>query len=328
MSAKKVIKVIFWIIGLILILLLACVIALQSSKVQTWLAGKVTEKLENSIDGKIEFSRIHISPLDGVVIQDLVILDENPYSSENFAPVDTFVRAGSLTAGYSLRRLFSKKDGIGIRNVRLSNAEFNMVTEPDPEDSTKSKLNLTRIFKLGNDDDDDDDEINLPKLKIGKLDVENFRYTLRDAKHPKKGEEGEICWKDLDIRNINLHANRFNMGGTEIGAKVDELSFKEKSGYEVTKASGDVVAGNNVTKIENLKLTTNGLTSAWIVSPWTIPMVSTTSCIRCESTPTLKTVPSISKLWATMPRRFRKWTRSSRWTALIAAMSMTSKSAT
>ncbi len=89
-------------------LIVAALIAVQSPKVQTFLAEKALHSLENSIDGRISIGKIHIDPFKAVVIKDLAVIDNHPYrDSAGMMATDTLFRARYVSATFGIKTLIN-----------------------------------------------------------------------------------------------------------------------------------------------------------------------------------------------------------------------------
>ena len=89
---KKGLRITFWILAALLILLLALVVAVQSPAVQTALARKAVSRLSESLDGDISVGRISFRPFDAVTLEDVVLTDRHPYDGGEFPRQDTLAR--------------------------------------------------------------------------------------------------------------------------------------------------------------------------------------------------------------------------------------------
>ena len=136
---KKALKIFWTVIVVVAALLFAIWLLIQMPAVQTFVAKKVTATLEENMDGRIEFSKIHLKPFNALVIKDFRLIDENPPTTPSGEVLDTLASAGTLTATFSLKGLF-KKEGLHLRRVALGNGSFTFVTEPDGS-------NIKRFFK-------------------------------------------------------------------------------------------------------------------------------------------------------------------------------------
>ena len=82
----------------LLVTLLAAGVAVQSPKVQTWIGKKAVAKIEKQLGGHFTFDEVRLNPFDALVLKNVVILDDSPYTGRpQQAVVDTFARADRET---------------------------------------------------------------------------------------------------------------------------------------------------------------------------------------------------------------------------------------
>ena len=99
---KKALKITAWVLALILLLLAAALVALQSPKVQTALGKRVVQRLEKKLDATIDFKLVSVRPFDAIVLEDVLLKDNDPY----IPAMDTILYVKSLSAKFSLRGLY------------------------------------------------------------------------------------------------------------------------------------------------------------------------------------------------------------------------------
>ena len=81
----------------LLVTLLAAGVAVQSPKVQTWIGKKAVAKIEKQLGGHFTFDEVRLNPFDALVLKNVVILDDSPYTGRpQQAVVDTFARADRI----------------------------------------------------------------------------------------------------------------------------------------------------------------------------------------------------------------------------------------
>ena len=252
-SIKKTIKIFYRLVILLVTFIVAGIIALQSSVVQTRLADKVLTTLNESIDGDIKVGKITANPFKAVVIKDLAVIDKHPYESR----VDTFFRAGYVTAKFNLRTLLSGNISIGA--AKVTDGEFNLVIEPVMiGDSATTQVNLKRIFRLGTNPDKEKSVSDKEIFSIGDVRLENMKFTMRNFKRDASefGYDG-MNWYDLEVDSIYVKGRDLRMKGGVMSGTCDQMSFREKSGYVCRHLSGSTKVGNGKTIIENLRLIDN-----------------------------------------------------------------------
>ena len=242
---KKALKIFWTVIVVVAALLFAIWLLIQMPAVQTFVAKKVTATLEENMDGRIEFSKIHLKPFNALVIKDFRLIDENPPTTPSGEVLDTLASAGTLTATFSLKGLF-KKEGLHLRRVALGNGSFTFVTEPDGS-------NIKRFFKTQPKDKPENKEMgNIFDAK--KVQIEGFRFRLVNLRHPRPSVEGGINWTDMDLTVQALDARDLKLADGFMKGTVERLEVNEKSGYHIASLSGDVSVGGGRTLIEDLRL--------------------------------------------------------------------------
>ena len=72
---RKGLKITAWILGLLAILLLAGLVAIQSPAVQTALGKRIVGIIQKGTDASIEFGDLSIRPMEAIILRDLVVRD-------------------------------------------------------------------------------------------------------------------------------------------------------------------------------------------------------------------------------------------------------------
>ena len=233
---KKGLKILWNVLVAIALLLLALWLLIQMPAVQTFVAKRVTSSLEKDINGRIEFSKIHLKPFNALVIKDLYLIDEMS---------DTLAGAKSIGVTFSLKGLL-KKEGIHLGKVSVEDGSFTLVLD-------SLGTNITKFFGKGNKDDSKKEMGNL--FDARKVQVNGFRFRLKNLKsnHPPKNYG--ISWSDMDIRIHSLSAHNLSLAEGYMKGTVDDLTATEKSGYRIQSLSGKTTVGHGKALIENLRLT-------------------------------------------------------------------------
>ena len=254
---KKFLKIAGLVAGVLLALLLAGLILLQSPRVQTLAARKVISLLSDKVNGDITVGRILFRPFDAVILRDVCIVDRTPYVKEGFDTIDTLAQAAYISA--KIRPVALLRQGvIDVSEIYVHDGYFTVVSEPGRQS------NIKRVFNAGPKKEKkeiSDKEI----LRIGKAEIDGFRFRLRNYNPPKPRKDSTkprivipddaIKWADLDVRDIRLKARNLRMRGLVVEGVVDALSLREKSGFVAHNISGDatVICGQEV-HIRDLKL--------------------------------------------------------------------------
>ena len=162
----------------------AALIAVQTPAVQTRLAEKALQSIENHINGKISVGKVHIDPFKAIVLRDLVVLDADPFR-DSLDVVDTLFRARYVTANFSIRSIL-KGGSISIASAKVTDGLFFLTVEPEnrgcaPEADTSGTTNIKRIFKLGGGKDTEPSEKEI--FSIGNVELENMSFRMRNFRN-------------------------------------------------------------------------------------------------------------------------------------------------
>lgn len=249
--AAKAYNIVTRILGLLLVLTLSSVVALQSPRVQTYLTHRAIDKLEGAIDGTMSVGKMEFMPLGAIHIDDIVIIDNNPEVDKalerSLPPADTLFSADHLSVTFSLKGIL-KKEGFHIRRATLEGVSFHFVKEPD----RATRNNIKRIFRLPDPKEVPQETGNI--FDIRKLRAKNIRFRMYNFKKEPGPREGGVHFEDMDIfaTVIKGHALRFHAG--RMHAVLDEAEFFEKHGVHCTEMTGRCYVGMGKTAIENFHL--------------------------------------------------------------------------
>lgn len=230
--------------GGLLTLVLIAIILLQFPAVQTRIAGKVLSRLEKMTEGTLHVGSFNLQPFRSIVLKDVYVLDDNPAVLRDETPQDTLFRAATVTADFTLRGLLSDK-GLFLRSASVDEGLFSLVIEGP------KRTNIKRIFHLAGSGEGlkDTGEV----IRIKKMKVTNFEFRMISYKEHKH-VPGSINWDCLDVW-ADIKGHDFHFSDGEISAVGDNVSFREKSGYSVSRLSGKVYVSKGLTKIKDIKLT-------------------------------------------------------------------------
>lgn len=219
-KARPVRRVLSRIAGVLLVLVLAAILALQSADVQAFLARRVIERYIGDIDGEIQFESAQLRPFHGISLKGLVITDRNPFQSEYDIvppPPDTLLRVGTLSATFSLASIFPGSS-IPIRNLSLNDVEFNLVLEPGNTE------NISRVFRIS--DETDTTALSLPGIVIRKVDISNVRFRMLDIEEMEKQLHRDSLWRpadETDWTNIDIRAREIQVRDLHIAENLESL---------------------------------------------------------------------------------------------------------
>ncbi len=234
--------------------LFALALVIQLPKVQTFAAAKVMEMQDKNLDADISFEKIHFRPFRTLVIKNIVITDRNPATdpvNPSLPMVDTFFRAGYITAKFSFESLFNQ-ESFNLSEVTVSDAQMTLVTEDNhnPLINRPYLDNLSRIFGLIPPDEPQYNEKDIFHIKDVR--IENMGFSLKNRSSRKVPYMGGINWDDLDVQEIKIQAHDLMFSNSIMSGVCDFLSFREKSGYRMEKLTGRAKVGRGKTIVEDL----------------------------------------------------------------------------
>ena len=227
------------------LLLLAAWLLLQTPRVQTFIAKKAVAALEEKIDGKIEFSKVHFKPFNALVLKDVTLLDKDPVTLPGGERLDTIAKAKSIAATFSLKGLFNK-EGIHIKRINVSDGSFTLVNE-------ERGTNIARFLRSGKDKEGGEKEMG-NVFDARRVEVDNFRFRMVNLKSEKPSAGYGIDWKDLDLTVDQLKASGVSLSNGYVKGSVEKLSASEKSGYKITNLTGKTRVGGGRVTIQDLHL--------------------------------------------------------------------------
>ena len=212
--------------------------------------------LSEKIQGDITIEKIHLKPFTTLVLKNVLILDKNPVkdpADTTLEQIDTFFRAKYIIAKFTLEGLLDE-ESLKIQTAYVGDAQMNLVLEDKLlEDGVRMPYNnLSRIFRIQNEEHNEPSSkeiFNISDIEIAHM---GFRLISRSAQKVKY--YGGIDWNDLDIRDINLSAKELMFKAGIMSGEVEEMSFHEKTGFNVSSMTGEARVGRGKTIVEDLKI--------------------------------------------------------------------------
>lgn len=261
---KKALKVIRWILGLLVVLIIGAMVAIQSSVVQTAVGQYVVSRLEEQMDADIVFEKVSVTPFNAIIVKNLVVRDKEP----RIEGMDTLLSVNSLTAKFSLTGLL-RGDMAKVSRLRLSGGSFHLVMEPAGADG-EPDVNITRIFGIK---EDDTKERKAPEwgniLSAKHIEIENILFRMdnlpaqaRMAERGKLPDEGAIDWNHFCAELVSAEIDNLKVADSKIQGQNIKVHILEKvTGWEIREASVQTMTiGNGVANLEEVKLN-DGFTS-------------------------------------------------------------------
>ena len=242
---KTALRIIGILLAVIMLVIAAGVVAVQSPKVQEKIGRRVVEKLGDKTDADITFSSLSIRIPEAIVLKDVVVKDKAP----RVEGADTLATIGLLSAKFSVKGLM---DGHGayISHASLKDASFTLAEEPSDSGTVSNYIRMLRIHES---ESGSSGWGNI--LSAGCVDIRNFRFTLLNPTVETNVGPGQIDWCNLHTSIHRLKVRHLKVKDSYVHAVVDTLSLTEtRTGFDIRHAEGKVRVGKERIKIENLKL--------------------------------------------------------------------------
>ena len=235
--------------GLLVVLLMAAIVAIQTPYVQTRLSKVALNQLAAIVDGRVQYDELKVMTSGVLVIRNIKLADTAPYTRDDngrgWAPVDTVFRAKQITATFSIPGLL-RKQGLHMGRVTVEDAYFHLAAEPGEYGN-----NISRIFRLGNN------ETRFPEgdvFDIKKIRIKDFRFRMNSFLPDDGSYTGYgFNFDDLDALVSLLTGHGIRMSGGKIYASIDRCLVSEKSGYSVDRLSASAEIGMDKALVEDLQ---------------------------------------------------------------------------
>ncbi len=268
-------KIILWIIGVLIFIVLAVFVLIRVPAVQNWARGKAVTFLEGKIGTKVEVNKISLDLPKLIVLEDIYFEDQKK---------DTLIAGDTLKVDVSLLKLLDNQleinevdlRGITLNVTRNADSVFNFdyivkafageqKKEPAPQDSSSTmkfsveKINLDRIkvkyadaptansidLYLGHFDtrikdfDLDKMSFNIPKVALSGVNVRMVQQ--KPAVEPKTMQEHEA--ESAEPMNLNLKFGTLDLSKIKVYYQNDISAMK-----------ADVDLGKAIVEAKNLDL--------------------------------------------------------------------------
>ena len=249
---RRAVKIAVRILALLLVLLLAGLVAIQSPKVQTAIGKKLIASIQEGTDAEISLGNISIRPLEAILVENVLVLDRAPRTPG----MDTLLYVDNLSVKFSLRGLLRGK-GAYVSRMRLHGGGFNLVMEPSSARPGQTVTNLERIFRLesGSGGESAYEWGNI--LSAKELEIKNVGFKMVNLPWLDSAvEEGVIDWNNLKTVLDEGHFYNLRIADNLICAQNVKLSLTETEtgfhGREVSVRS--VRVGEGLVYLEDLQV--------------------------------------------------------------------------
>ena len=222
---------------LFLLLLLLCVIALQFSSVQNYVAHRVTDQLSRKLDSDVSISKVNVSLSKGVQLEDFLIQSTDG---------DTILRTESLALALDQSLYSLVNSELDLSSIKLTGAALNIVTLQGEQQSNIQQL----LSKLSSGQKQKTKEGKPTAIDLQELDITRFALDIKN--------ENSNTHQQISVGQLYINIDSLMLDGVVSlhELKVDKPVVRiRKLGekYELTSESTAVVtAADSMKADENL----------------------------------------------------------------------------
>lgn len=236
----KLLKILGRSVGIILEWLLIFVIAfaflVRTSPIQTYLAQKATNYLSDELNTEVKIDKIDIVFFDQVALDGFLILDQQN---------DTLLATKTVFATLEDYHLENLKFKVG--KVRLVDAYGHLKKDKN------GKSNLQFIVDYFKSDKPSSGK--KLELAIHTVELTNTRFKYDDER--KEAKDFGIDFAHLDVSDVNGKFDEISIIGSDVKAKITNLSAFEKSGLDLKSISSVAKVGKNGIYLSEVDLDIN-----------------------------------------------------------------------
>ncbi len=211
--------------------------ALQFRAVQTYVAQRAASYLSSQLHTKIEIDEVYLKPFSSLSLKNIYIEDLSH---------DTLLFAQELVAGFDLERIRNKE--ITIKNLSLSNSRLYLKKNKD------SVTNLAFIIDYFAQPKKERKESSL-LVNLHGLTLNNIHFSYRNELADPQ-QEG-LDFNDLDVYGLYGDFSAIDTKDFLFKAAVEQLRFKEKSGFELKRLDASFAMDSTSMDFQNLFVQTN-----------------------------------------------------------------------
>lgn len=221
---KRWFKVLGWILLVLVVIPLLFYGVLRSSRVQTYLAGRLTHYLSGELNAYVLVKGVDISWFLDLELEGLYISDQRH---------DTLLYAKNIS--FDLNKLQYRKRIISFNTIMLEDATIRL-----HRCQSDSLFNISFLLDyLSSTDTTPAPPGKKWKATIKGIEIRNSRFSLEDDHELPL--HGQVDYSHLSLNALNLSLNRFTYLDDTITARINQLSFDERSGFTLKKLQTNIL---------------------------------------------------------------------------------------
>lgn len=205
--------------------------------VQTWLAGRLGERLHRELGVTVRIASVAIRPWGPIELKGIHINDLQG---------DTLIAAGELRVlglGLHPRQRLLTASSVELRDMRFALAK--------PEGDSIS--NLTRILdRLAGEDAAEEGE---PwRISCRRVFLDGLHFSFHD--HNSTAEPFGVDLEHVDVHQASILAQGLDIEGDTIRAELRHITLRERSGLHLEGLSGHATVASGMVSLDDMRLVT------------------------------------------------------------------------
>lgn len=206
---------------------------------QTWLVQRAAAYLSDELGVKVEVKAVDIRFIRRLSLQGVFIQDQQR---------DTLLYAPDLEV--TIGQFSTRKRKVTVNALRLTGARIHLKRYKSPRD-----YNLDFIIDYFSGSKKDTAAVAPWKVIVKEVDIRSCHFTYQDLKYSDK-DQG-IDWEDIDLKQLNIQLSDVLPEEDSLMARVNHISFIEKSGFALKGFRSDVLIRLGAWLFDDLKVKTD-----------------------------------------------------------------------
>ncbi len=206
---------------------------------QTWLAQKAAGYLSKELNTTVQIKSLHFKLIRSFDLKEIYVEDLNG---------DTLLYAETI--GLTINHLNLKETKLSFNTLLLENATVNLKKQ-----KADNRLNLNFILDyFVKEKDTTKIKNDFYEITVSEFILNNVDFTYLDER--KELKDWGFDYNDIGIKNLTISAKDLKIDTNAIKASLRNFSLKEKSGFQITRLSGDLTYSDTEIEIKDLTLIT------------------------------------------------------------------------
>lgn len=212
---------------------------IQTDGFQTWLARRLTAYISSETNSKITVGRVSLRFFSSAVLHEVYVEDQQK---------DTLFWFDELAV--AIDDISTEKRQLDIRKLTLEDGYFQLLhTKGKPHD------NLYFLLDYFSSADTTPSGSAPWKISVKEVELDGFRFTYHD--YNEQPLASGVDFSHLEVIGVKGDIHDLRVHEDSIFAQIDRLAFREKSGFNVLRFSGNTLVCDHEIRVEELEASTD-----------------------------------------------------------------------